>query len=298
VGSTFWLENHSPEIAKPAWGAGRAYRQGPGNSDCANLFSLTFPLFASEILPRADLCRFSAASGGLLCNLTEILMREITLFSNRLSRRREKVFGRGRCRPLDRNAKVRIMLHARAWSVRHRQPGQHRGPLTRATLEVLQALLWGFHNSRDGRCFPSYEAIAARAQCNRDTVHEAIKALEVAGVLTWVNRLIRVQFRERDLFGVMALRSRVVRTSNAYVFRDPAPGSHHGNDQDRGRAGGTTGAVSLGLSSESENPPVTLNQNSFILSTLPKRLQSEPLNPLGQALRRLQAAIAVEIATA
>ena len=104
-------------------------------------------------------------------------------------RRREKVFGEGRCQPLDRNAKARIMVYARAWSARHRRPGQHRGPLTRATLEVLEALLWGFHNSRDGRCFPSYETIAARAQCCRDTVYEAIRALEAAEILTWVNRL-------------------------------------------------------------------------------------------------------------
>jgi len=37
----------------------------------------------------------------------------------------------------------------------------------------------GFHNSRDGRCFPSYEAIAKKADCNRDTVYEAIKALRL-----------------------------------------------------------------------------------------------------------------------
>ena len=74
-------------------------------------------------------------------------------------RRREKVFGHGGGQPLDRNAKARIMVYARAWSARHKRPGQHRGPLTRATLEVLEALLWGFHNSRDGRCFPSYETI-------------------------------------------------------------------------------------------------------------------------------------------
>ena len=61
--------------------------------------------------------------------------------------RREKVFGPGRAVPLDRNAKARIMAYARAWSARHRQPGQHRGPITRAFLEVLEALLWGFHNA-------------------------------------------------------------------------------------------------------------------------------------------------------
>ena len=54
-------------------------------------------------------------------------------------------------------------------------------------------------------------------------MYAAIRALEAAEVLTWVNRLVRVQFRELDLFGKMALRSRLVRTSNAYVFRDPLP---------------------------------------------------------------------------
>ena len=82
---------------------------------------------------------------------------------------REKVFGPGRAVPLDRNAKCRIQAYARAWTARNRQPGQHKGPITRAFLDVLQALLWGFHNSRDGRCFPSYERIAAKAECHRCT---------------------------------------------------------------------------------------------------------------------------------
>ena len=136
-------------------------------------------------------------------------------------RRREKVFGPGRAVPLDRNAKARIMAYARAWGARNRQPGQHRGPITRAFLEVLEALLWGFHNSRAGCCFPSYEAIAAKAECARSTVAEALKVLEWAGVLTWQHRIARIQVRERDLFGRWASRWRVIRTSNAYVFRDP-----------------------------------------------------------------------------
>ena len=86
---------------------------------------------------------------------------------------------------------------------------------------MLEALLWGFHNSRDGRCFPSYEAIAAKAECARSVVAEALKVLELAGVLTWAHRIARIQVRERDLFGHWASRWRVIRTSNAYVFRDP-----------------------------------------------------------------------------
>jgi hypothetical protein len=81
--------------------------------------------------------------------------------------RREKVFGPGRQIPLDRNAKARIMAYARAWTARNRQPGQHKGPITHAFLDVLHALLWGFHNSRTGCCFPSYKRISENAECAR-----------------------------------------------------------------------------------------------------------------------------------
>jgi Helix-turn-helix domain len=39
-------------------------------------------------------------------------------------------------------------------------------------LDVLHALLWGFHNSRSGVCFPSYERIAEKAGVARSTVAE------------------------------------------------------------------------------------------------------------------------------
>lgn len=135
--------------------------------------------------------------------------------------RREKVFGPGRAVPLDGNAKARIAAYAKAWSARNKQPRQHKGPVTRTFLEVLEALLWGFHNSRSGVCFPSYEAIAAKAECCRSTVAEALKALEWAGVLTWQNRITRAVVRQRDLFGRWSNRWTVIRTSNAYVFSDP-----------------------------------------------------------------------------
>jgi hypothetical protein len=172
--------------------------------------------------------------------------------------------------PLDRNAKARITAYARAWSARNRQPRQHRGPITRAFLEVLQALLWGFHNAHTGVCFPSYETIAAKAECNRDTVYEALKALEWAGVLTWQNRITRILVRERDLFGQWASRWRVIRTSNAYVFHDPQAGF-------QGR-----------ISSKSENPPGTGNQDVFDLVSAPV---PDPNSPLERALRQLGAGI-------
>ena len=85
--------------------------------------------------------------------------------------------------------------------MRRTEEGKAYGPITAKALAVLEALLWGFHNARSGLCFPSYEKIAARAGCARSTVAEAIKALEDAGILSWVNRIKRVAEASDDLFG-------------------------------------------------------------------------------------------------
>jgi hypothetical protein len=118
-------------------------------------------------------------------------------------------------------------------------------------------------------------------------VYEAIKALEAATVLSSVNRLVRVQCRELDLFGKMALRSRLVRTSNAYVFRDPLPCAQ---GRGAGRGGETAGAVSWASSTKSENPPGTLNQDFYSLSQTPP----DPKDGLEQALIRLKSAMMVK----
>ncbi|MFC7478530.1 helix-turn-helix domain-containing protein [Dankookia sp. GCM10030260] len=185
--------------------------------------------------------------------------------------RRAKVFGDGPGWPMDRNAKARIMVFAAAWTARHKQPGQHRGPITRAFMEVLEALLWGFHNAHTGRCFPSYETIAAKAECSRDTVYEAIKVLERAGILSWAHRLAHIRVREIDLFGQLAWRKRVIRTSNAYTFRDPI------------------GAAAHPEVSKSENPTGTMIQDSQSLkTTVPAGHRPlDPSNPLDAALLRL-----------
>jgi hypothetical protein len=135
-------------------------------------------------------------------------------------RRREKMFGLGRPRGLDRNSKVRIMHWARCLS-RRTEKGRAYGPITAKALAVLEAILWTFHNARSGLCFPGYEAIAEAAHCARSTVAEAIKALEDAGVMSWVHRIKRVQVACQDLFGNEGVRVVPQRTSNAYHFADP-----------------------------------------------------------------------------
>ncbi len=186
--------------------------------------------------------------------------------------RREKLFGDGRPRPLDRNAKVRIMTFARAL-MRRTEKGKAYGAITAKALAVLEALLWGFHNARSGLCFPSYATIAERAGCARSTVAEALKALEEAGLLTWVNRIVRIRERCEDLFGYHGSRVRVIRTSNGYRFNDPK------------------GAASKGFSSKSDFPSGTSIQEFIPTLAPPPPLPIAPTTDLGAALLRLKAVI-------
>lgn len=132
-------------------------------------------------------------------------------------RRREKLFGDGRPRPLDREAKVRIMHLARCL-MRRQEHGRHYGIITAKFYDVCRVLLYEFHNAKSGLCYPSLARIAEATGCARSTVQKAIAALEAAGLMTWVNRLRRVREWSAEL-GSMVIR--VLRTSNGYRFADP-----------------------------------------------------------------------------
>jgi DNA-binding transcriptional MocR family regulator len=152
--------------------------------------------------------------------------------------------------------------------------------VTAKFLVVLDALLWGFHNAATGRCFPSYESLAERAHCNRDTVYQAIHALERAGLLTWVNRIKRVREWGEDLFGRGRNRTRVVRTSNQYVPIDPKPAP------DRPKASKseiTTGTAhqELKLTCAPAMPAVET----------PPKPKLDPANPVHASLLRWEAAV-------
>jgi hypothetical protein len=101
--------------------------------------------------------------------------------------------------------------------MRRTERGKHYGQISAKAFAVLQALLWQFHNAKSGRCFPSYATLAEAAGCARSTVAEAIKALEDAGLMTWVIRLKRVREWRQGL----GMRVRVLRASNGYRFEDP-----------------------------------------------------------------------------
>jgi hypothetical protein len=176
--------------------------------------------------------------------------------------RRAKCFGTGRTTPLDRNAKARIECRMRVLMRRTGEPRKHYGPLTAKAYAVGKALLYTFHNSRNGRCFPGYEAIAAAADCHRSTVAESIAALEDNEVLTWDHRIKRIYEEEIGLFG-KRLRKRVVRTSNEYRFIDPISSKS-------GNTGGT---------------PKSINHRDTLASA---KTVPDPNSPLEQALAKAQ----------
>jgi Helix-turn-helix domain len=135
--------------------------------------------------------------------------------------------------PLTHAQKKALEREAHAYNARNRQPGQHQGPLTAATLRCLHVLLWTFHNTEHGYCWPSLRKIAAAARCCKDTAHEAVKALRAAGFLRWWH-----QFKRKTIAGVRGL----YRTASAYVFQRVMP-SVSGEQQRTEKPDARTGAA-------------------------------------------------------
>jgi hypothetical protein len=104
---------------------------------------------------------------------------------------------------------------------------------------------------------------------------EALKVLERAGVLSWQNRITRIRERCADLFGGDSQRWRVIRTSNAYVFRDPK-------------------AAAAGIPSKSDYRTGTPNQEVSTSLPLVKRAAA----PVSEALNKALASLGATLATA
>ena len=91
-------------------------------------------------------------------------------------------------------------------------------------------------------------------------------------MLSWQHRVSRVRERCRDLLGRGGWRWRVIRTSNAYAFRDPMP-------------------QVAGVSSKSGNQTGTGNQEIQDLPAPPVAVAGPVSDALNKALDRLGAAL-------
>jgi len=118
-----------------------------------------------------------------------------------------------RCfRPIDRNRKHRLMMLAEGLEHRTKGKGCRQGALGHIGIKVFRALLLTFLDAQSGRCDPSYEAIAKRANVCHQSVANALSRLEATGLLTIVRRLVREIEN-----GVLKVRQ----ASNCYSFSEP-----------------------------------------------------------------------------
>lgn len=186
--------------------------------------------------------------------------------SRRTYVKRDPIHGLPRPQQIDSRAKGRIIDRARRITRERKQARQHGGPISRAALDVLRALLYSFHRNSTGCCFPSHDTIAEIANVARSTVTRSIRILEDHGILRIVRRIKRVIDRSTG-------EPRVLRTSNAYAFIVPPP-PHPPSDVEtrEANADARSGVISTSLS---------------LLPTAP----SKP-SPLEEALARMERRVA------
>jgi hypothetical protein len=180
-----------------------------------------------------------------------------------LPRRREVIFGLPDPQPRSQEMRRQWRAALREYNVKHKRGRQHIGPLTRTTLDVADAV--ASFGATSGVCTPSYETMAAavvKGGCCRASVYRALKALEEAGFIDWLNRIKRQMVKEMDdLLGHACAVIKVVRTSNAYRFLNPL----------RKAAPQENPAISKPNSSKSQNAP---QPDSELLSFLDPGLQA------------------------
>ena len=127
-------------------------------------------------------------------------------------------------RPLDRNDRARVLMRAEALERRTKHKHKRDGVLGQSGLAVLRCLVTYFQNRQSGRLDPGYDDIQRITGFCRQTIANAIKALERAGILEVMRRIVRERCRvwieAAQQFFVF---DRVVQTTNAYMINYPLP---------------------------------------------------------------------------
>lgn len=98
----------------------------------------------------------------------------------------------GRCEGLfwrrtDRREMAQIVLAAKRYELKTRQPGARNGALGFVALEVIE-LLSHLVNYRSGRLDPSLDYLMAKLRRSRDAIVRALQALRSHGFLDWLRR--------------------------------------------------------------------------------------------------------------
>jgi DNA-binding transcriptional ArsR family regulator len=117
--------------------------------------------------------------------------------------------------PLNRDERGRLLRQAEQLERRSKGKGKRSGLLGLTGLAVLRALVLRFANRESGLCIPSYSKIQEVTGFARQTIAKALRALEAAGILKVVRRLVRRLVERADGSSYVG----TVQASNAYSFK-------------------------------------------------------------------------------
>ena len=110
------------------------------------------------------------------------------------------------------------MVCAEGLERRTKRKHKRDGVIGQSGLAVLRCLLNYFQNRDSGRLDPSYKQIQGQTGFCRQTVANAIKALECVGLLEIMRRIVRERCRTWiEELGQFVVYDRVVQTTNAYM---------------------------------------------------------------------------------
>jgi hypothetical protein len=113
-----------------------------------------------------------------------------------------------RFQPLPKREAIKRWHKLRRFERQTKRPGHQDGAIGRNGLAILHVMLFDFLNYASGALWPSYAAIAEKANISESSVWRGLKRLRAAGVLHWVRRC-----REEYIDGRFTLRQE----SNAYA---------------------------------------------------------------------------------
>jgi hypothetical protein len=140
--------------------------------------------------------------------------------------RKGSVFDRGGefYRPISTKSRALVMDRAEALERSTKAPGQRDGVLGQSALMVLRALLFHFLDAKLGKLDPSYKQIQKQTGFCVQTISQALKKLERAGILEIRRRIDR---KGKQLWNELARRfvwlQWIEQMTNAYMVNVPVP---------------------------------------------------------------------------
>ena len=130
-------------------------------------------------------------------------------------------------RPLDRNARAKIIMLAEALERRTESAGRRNGIVSIPGLIVLRCLLFRYLG-KSGLLCPSYATLQAAAGLRRQSIANALARLEASGILKITRRLCRQRVaRVSPITGLDEVIVATTQASSLYSVHEPGAWADH-----------------------------------------------------------------------